>query len=196
MRFVADARTGWSALTLSAFWFCVSYAAGQPASTRAHSAIRSVSTSLDLASSKQEIDHSDPNDTPFHVCAGVGGYALIRRQADSGRVTLDVRDPSGKIFPLDFPRFVTPAMSSLTGKPEWRVLQKKAQRAPVAIIIPLQTREDPQDPEIITRTLLVVIKITPTEICVTDRLNQSGTSATQARRAADSAPQKPCVSPL
>ena len=69
---------------------------------------------------------------------------------------------------------------------------QKGRRAPVALIIRYNASEDPEQPNKLS-SYLAVSKITPTEICVTDKISPGPKANDDARRAADSAATKPCL---
>lgn len=141
----------------------------------------------------QEIDKSDPNETPFLRCPGPAGYSLIVRQVDSGRESIEVVDPVGRVHALNYQEVVTRSMSNLEGKAEWRVGVKDGKRTPTALIVRVQAREDNDDPEKVTHTYLAVAKITAEEVCVTDRIDAAGQQPAETQRLADSAQARPCA---
>src|SRR4029450_8245297 len=63
-------------------------------SVRSNAAIESLETGLSGSSCAKEVDRNDPNETPYLVCPGVGGYTLIVRRVDAGRQSIDVVDPA------------------------------------------------------------------------------------------------------
>ena len=63
---------------------------------------------------------------------------------------------------------------------------------PVALIIRYNASENPDQPDK-TSSYLAVSKITPTEICVTDKILSGPNANEDARRAADTAATKPCL---
>jgi hypothetical protein len=63
---------------------------------------------------------------------------------------------------------------------------------PVALIVRYNASEDPETPNK-TMSYLAVAKITPTTICVTERISPGPKANEDARRAADVASTKPCL---
>jgi hypothetical protein len=165
---------------------------GDPA-VRSKAAIESIYTDLGVGSCRKEIDKNDPNETPYQVCPGVAGYALIVRRVDAGRQSIDVVDSAQRVFPLDFHEFVTRYMSTLDGKAEWRVATKDGREVPIALIVRVRAREDNDNPEKVTRSYFAVAKVTPNEACVTDRIIESAQSEAEVRSAADSAQERQCA---
>jgi hypothetical protein len=162
---------------------------------RSNAAIESLETALSGSSCAREIDRNDPNETPYLVCPGVGGYTLIVRRVDAGRQSIDVVDPAKRVMPLNYHEFITRRMSNLADKVEWRVMSRDGKQVPVAVIVKVQAREDTGDPEKVTGSYVAVAKITPTGACVTDRIPEGSQSDAEVRAAADSAQERQCVSP-
>ena len=160
---------------------------------RSKAAIESIHTDLGGGSCRKEIDKNDPNETPYLVCPGVAGYTLIVRRVDAGRQSIDVVDLAQRVFPLDYHEFVTRHMSTLDGKAEWRVATKDGKRVPIALIVRVQAREDNDNPEKVTRSYFAVAKVTPNEVCVTDRIPEGVQSEAEVHRAADSAQERQCA---
>jgi len=156
-------------------------------------ALHSVYTDLSGLSCKKEIDKDDPNETPYLVCPGVAGYSLVVRLVDSGRVSVDVVDPTKRLWPLKYDESVTRHMSNLAGQAEWRVT---ASQVPVALIVRVEAHEDSENPGKVTHSYMAVAKIGEAEACVTDRLVAGIQSEAEIRGAADSATKRPCAAPL
>lgn len=118
-------------------------------------------------------------------CKGVAGYKLHVIEGDL-RQTITVVDPKGTEHPLEFWN-LTGAFSSLGSKAEWRMRGKM----PIALIVRLNVSENPEDASKI-KGYLVVAKITPDGICVTDFLAPTRSHNYEARRAADRSASRPC----
>ncbi len=121
-------------------------------------------------------------------CPGVAGYALLVSEGDL-RQNITVITPQRKQHSLDLWSVVSGAFSSLGPKAEWRM---KTKSLPVALIVRYNASENPDNPNK-TTSYLVVAKITPTEICVTDRISPGPTANDDARRLADESATKPCL---
>ena len=158
-------------------------------------AIESVYTGLGAGSCTKEADKTDPNETPYLVCPGVAGYALIVRRVDAGRQSIDVVDAAQRVLPLNYQEFVTRHMSTLDGKAEWRVATRDGKQVPIALIVRVQAREDNDNPEKVTHSYIAVAKIAPNQACVTDRIPEGTQSEAEVRSAADSAQERQCASP-
>lgn len=93
---------------------------------------------------------------------------------------------------LDLWSVISGGFSSVGAKAEWRLLSQKGKLVPVALIIRYNASEDPESPNRIT-SYLAVAKITPSEICITDKIPPGPKANEDARRAADAASTKPCL---
>jgi hypothetical protein len=151
--------------------------------------------STDLKACPEMPDPGDPNDTPYTVCPGVGGYALILRHSDSGRHSIDVLTPQKEQFPLVFSELITPHPFHLGDRAEWRLANKPGPKNPIALIVRIEAHEDPDEPQNVTRSYLAIAKITPPTICLTDKITAGSLSPAQLRRRADAAAKKACLSP-
>jgi hypothetical protein len=123
-------------------------------------------------------------------CKGTAGYQLDWMEDDI-RQSLNVIDPQGKEFPLELWTTVSSGFSSLGDKAEWRVQKAGKKSTPLALIVRYNVSEDPEKPEK-TTSYLVVSKITPSEVCVTDVVKPTKNANQQARTLADTASTKTC----
>lgn len=135
------------------------------------------------------VKSAEAGDDGFEArCRGAAGYTLLLSEGDL-RQNITVITPQGKQHSLELWSVVSGGFSSLGPKAEWR-LDKAS--APVALILRYNASEDPEKPDKRT-SYLAVTKITPTEICVTDKISPGPTANEDARRAADAASRKPCL---
>jgi hypothetical protein len=124
-------------------------------------------------------------------CPGTSGYTLLVAEGDL-RQNITVVTPRGKKHSLELWQVVSGGFSSLGPKAEWRIRLQKGKSVPVALIVRYNASENPED-STKTTSYLAVAKITPEEICVTDKISP-GTSANEdARRAADVATTRACL---
>jgi hypothetical protein len=124
-------------------------------------------------------------------CAGIAGYKLEVETGDE-RMSIAVVAPGGKKSELSYWQVITSAFSSLGSKAEWRVQKVGAKSVPIALIVRVNAYENPENPQK-TTSYLAVAKITPQRTCVTDKIAPGARANEEARRAADSAAQKPCL---
>ena len=124
-------------------------------------------------------------------CRGVAGYSLTLLEGDL-RQNIIVNTPKGAKHSLKLWDVISSAFSSVGPKAEWRVTSQNGKLLPTALIIRYNASENPDNPDRRT-SYLAVAKITPTEICITDRISPSANANVEARRAADNAANKPCL---
>ena len=124
-------------------------------------------------------------------CRGVAGYSLTLLEGDL-RQNIIVNTPKGAKHSLELWDVISGGFSSVGPKAEWRVTNKNGKLLPAALIIRYNASENPDNPDRRT-SYLAVAKITPTAICITDKISPSANANIDARRAADSAANKPCL---
>jgi hypothetical protein len=124
-------------------------------------------------------------------CRGVAGYSLTLLEGDL-RQNIIVNSPKGTKHSLELWHVVSGGFSYVGTRAEWRMAKQNRRLTPVGLIIRYNASEDPDHPNKKT-SYLVVAKITPTEICVTDKLLPGAKANNDARRAADNAANKPCL---
>lgn len=94
-------------------------------------------------------------------CSGTAGYKLRVLEGDL-RQSINVITPRKKEFELSFWTFSS-AFSRIGKKVEWHIKNK----VPTALIVGFYAFENPDNPLIETR-YLIVSKITENQICITD----------------------------
>ena len=124
-------------------------------------------------------------------CRGVAGYSLTLLEGDL-RQNIVVNTPKGANHSLELWDVISGGFSHVGPKAEWRVTRQHGKLSPVALIIRYTASENPDNPNKHT-SYLAVAKITPTEICVTDKISPGPNANVEARRAADHAANKPCL---
>lgn len=149
--------------------------------------VRSVYTTLEEKQCGKIKSIQADEDGYLGHCPGVAGYSLVISEGDL-RQNLTVVTPKKKEHSLDLWSIVSSAFSHLGPKAEWRV---KGQ-TPVALIFRYNASEDTEHPDK-TTSYLVVTKITPTEICATDKIGPGPRANEEARRLADESSIKACL---
>ena len=148
--------------------------------------IRSVYTSLAEADCRV-IEVDEESASSVSRCPGVPGHALKVLDGDA-RMSIDVITPDRREHPLNYWSVITHNFSSLGPRAEWRVRGQQ----PIALIVRVNASEDPENSER-TTSYLAVAKITPTGICVTDRIAPAPNANEMARIAADASASRPCA---
>ena len=124
-------------------------------------------------------------------CRGTAGYNLLLSEGDL-RQNITVITPKGEEHSLDLWSVVSGGFSSVGPKAEWRIATQNKKPVPVALILRYNVNDDAEKPDKLT-SYLAVAKITPTEICVTEKILPGPTANEDARRAADAASTKSCL---
>lgn len=124
-------------------------------------------------------------------CPGIAGYTLLVSEGDM-RQNLTVVTSQGAKHSLELWDVVSGGFSTVGPRAEWRMANQKGKLSPVALIVRYSASEDPEHPNKVN-SYLAVSKITPTEICITDKISPGPKANEEARRAADSAATKPCL---
>jgi hypothetical protein len=152
---------------------------------------RSVYTSLDTRHCRSVKAPNADEDGVLARCPGKAGYSLLLSEGDL-RQNLIVITPKGKEHSLELWDVISSGFSTVGPKVEWRLAPQSSKLSPVALIIRYNANEDAEHPNKLM-SFLAVAKITPTEICVTDKIAPGANANDDARRAADSAANKPCL---
>lgn len=71
-------------------------------------------------------------------CAGVGGFSLLVHEARA-QTSVDIVTPKGAVYPLEYWEVVTPGLSRVGRKAEWRVEQRSGKVVPTALLVRLDT---------------------------------------------------------
>ena len=166
-------------LALTALYILVLTASAAPPVTSVYSSLSG------CKKVKTGRDHS------VQACRGVGGYNL-QLEYDDARESITVIGPDKKAHPLNLWQVISTGFSSVGQKVEWRVTTKNGKQVPLALIVRFNASENPEDSSK-TTSYLVVAKITPQGICVTDKIAPGATANQEARNAADAAAHKPCL---
>lgn len=124
-------------------------------------------------------------------CAGVAGYKLHVLQGDE-RESVTVIGPGGGRHPLELWSSVSPAFSSVGPKAEWRVRRRGGRVEPFALIVRYNANEDAVNYQKVT-SYLVVARLAPGKVCVTDKIAPGPRANELAREAADASAAKPCL---
>jgi hypothetical protein len=158
--------------------------------TPAQSRIESIYTTL-LASGCRTIEIDEESGSSVQSCPGVGGYKLLVLEGDL-RQSIDVVDPQGQKFELNLWQVISGGFSSVGSKAEWRVLRKRGKIVPIALIVRVNTNEDPENPDL-TKSYLSVTKISAGAACITHKIKAGAGANKMARKAADHAATAPCL---
>ena len=120
-------------------------------------------------------------------CTGVAGYTILA-ESDDDRASVTLAASDGRRYPLKFWDVITPHFSRLGPRAEWRATKEGA---PYGLIVRVDTLASAEASK--TTSYLAVAKIAPPAVCVTDRIAPGPTANAEARKAADLAAGKSCL---
>ena len=124
-------------------------------------------------------------------CQGVAGYTLLVSEGDL-RQNVTVVTPHGVKHSLDLWEVISGGFSRVGPNAEWRMAKQNGNSLPVALIVRFIANEDAAQPTK-TTAYLAVSKITPNSICVTNKIPPGANANSDARVAADTATNQPCL---
>lgn len=140
------------------------------------------------------IKEDEETGSSVQECPGVGGFHLLVADDDARR-SVSVVTPDNREYSLDYWSIITRSFSSLGKKAEWRVVKRKGKITPIALIVRVDSSEQDNLNSSKKNFYLAVAKITPEEICVTDKISPALNANEQARQAADDSANKVCLKP-
>jgi len=176
-------------LTRTSFFLLLSF--WLIAASQGQAQTKSAYTNLDAKFCKTLKSTAEEAGSYVGRCPGTSGYTLLVEEGDL-RQNITVVTPQKSKHSLDLWTVVSPAFSSLGPKAEWRLTTQNRKTTPTALIVRYNASEDSSKPEK-TTSYLAVIKITPKEICVTDKVSPGPKANEDARRLADESATKPCL---
>lgn len=124
-------------------------------------------------------------------CAGVGGFSLLVHEANA-QTSIDIVTPAGAVYPLEYWEVVTPGLSRVGRKAEWRVEQRGGRVAPTGLLVRLDTTNAVlSGPRLAAGSIITAARIEADGACVVYQGNaQPSTADAQARGAAADARSK------
>lgn len=119
-------------------------------------------------------------------CPGFGNFKVVVAEGDLRQSIFLFRD--GLEYPLDL---WTSNFSELGSLLEWRYKKGKVKKV-VGVIARLNVNDHPTDPNK-TTSYLIVVKITPGEICHVGKIRPQANQNVKARRMAEKSSVLPCI---
>jgi hypothetical protein len=118
------------------------------------------------------------------LCKGVGGYSLLVHEA-RGQTSVDIVTSGGAVYSLDYWEVVTPGLSRVGRKAEWRVEKRAGRVVPTALLVRLDiTNEQTQGPRVAPGMLLAAARIDTDGACVVYQGDGNGKGSDDAARKA------------
>lgn len=129
-------------------------------------------------------------------CQGVAGYRLLVHEANA-QSSIDIVSPAGAVYPLEYWEVVTPALSRVGRKAEWRVEKRGAKLVPVALLVRLDTANPlAEGPRIAAGSIITAARIEHDGACVVYQGNAGLKTADAAARSAAEGRRRKCLGVL
>lgn len=117
-------------------------------------------------------------------CAGVGGYSLLVHEARA-QSSVDIVTPKGAVYPLEYWEVVTPGLSRVGRKAEWRVEKRNGRVVPVALLVRLDiSHAEARGPRLAPGAVLTGARIAGDGACVVYQGDGNSRSADDSARKA------------
>lgn len=126
-------------------------------------------------------------------CSGVAGYSLLVHEANA-QTSVDIVTPAGAVYPLEYWEVVTPGLSRVGRKAEWRMEQRDGRMAPTALLVRLDTSNlGTHGPRVAAGSILTAARIERDGACVVYQGDARPRSADAQARAAAADPRAKCL---
>ena len=117
-------------------------------------------------------------------CNGVGGYSLLVHEANA-QTSIDIVTPAQQVYPLEYWEVVTPGLSTVGRKAEWRVELRNGRAVPTALLVRLDTAsEEASGPRIKEGAIITAARIERDGACVVYQGNGTAKTADAEARTA------------
>lgn len=126
-------------------------------------------------------------------CVGVGGYSLLVHEANA-QTSIDIVTPERAVLPLEYWEVVTPGLSHVGRKAEWRVTVRNGKLVPQALLVRLNTgNEELQGPRLSPGAIITAARIARDGACVVYQGDAAARGADDKARAAALDPRRKCL---
>jgi hypothetical protein len=126
-------------------------------------------------------------------CTGVAGFSLLVHEARA-QTSVDIVTPTGAVYPLEYWEVVTPGLSRVGRKAEWRVEEQRGKLVPTALLVRLDTGNTIiEGPREAAGTILTGARIASDGACVVYQGDGASKLADTAARSAVVEPQRKCL---
>ena len=127
------------------------------------------------------------------LCKGVGGYSLLVHEANA-QTSIDIVTPANAVYPLEYWEVVTPGLSNVGRKAEWRIEHRKGKVVPVALLVRLDsTSEETSRPRIKPGGIITAARIEFDGACVVYQGDSAPKLADATARSAVLERQRKCL---
>ena len=126
-------------------------------------------------------------------CDGVAGFSLLVHEARA-QTSIDIVTPRGAVYPLEYWEVVTPGLSSVGRKAEWRVELRGGKAVPTALLVRLDTASDQASgPRMKEGAIITAARIDRDGACVVYQGNGTAKTADASARSAVSDRAMKCL---
>lgn len=126
-------------------------------------------------------------------CTGVGGYSLLVHEANA-QTSVDIVTPGRAVYPLEYWEVVTPGLSRVGRKAEWRIEQRDGRMVPTALLVRLDTAHPPgSGPRLAAGSVITATRIEADGACVVYQGNAAPKMADASARNAAADPRRKCL---
>lgn len=126
-------------------------------------------------------------------CGGVGGFSLLVHEARA-QASVDIVTPRGKVYPLEYWEVVTPGLSRVGRKAEWRVENRKGRVVPTALLVRLDTANPrTEGPRVAAGAVITAARIAGDGACVVYQASAAPRSADARARSAAADTRRKCL---
>lgn len=142
------------------------------------------------------IEHDKASGARTRRCQGVAGYRLLVHEANA-QSSIDIVTPAGAVYPLEYWEVVTPGLSRVGRKAEWRVEKRGAKMVPIALLVRLDTANPlAEGPRIAAGSIITAARIEHDGACVVYQGNAALRTADAAARSAAEGRRRKCLGVL
>ena len=126
-------------------------------------------------------------------CAGVGGYSLLVHEANA-QTSVDIVTPARAVYPLEYWEVVTPGLSRVGRKAEWRIELRDGRMVPTALLVRLDTANPlTHGPRLAAGSVITAARIEADGACVVYQGNAAPKTADASARGAAADPRRKCL---
>lgn len=141
----------------------------------------------------RRVDTDQGSGASTRLCKGVGGYSVLVHEANA-QASIDIVTPSGAVYPLEYWEVVTPGLTSVGRKAEWRVENRDGKVVPTALLVRLDTaNEETSGPRIKPHGIITASRIARDGACVVYQADGAVKSADTAARGAVGERMRKCL---
>jgi len=144
-------------------------------------------------SSCKTIEYDKASGARTRRCPGVAGYRLLVHEVNA-QSSIDIVTPAGAVYPLEYWEVVTPGLSRVGRKAQWRVEKHGAKVVPVALLVRLDTSNPlAEGPRIAPGSIITAARIEHDGACVVYQGNAGLRTAEAAARSAAEGRRRKCL---